>query len=349
MNNTIRIGLIGAGGNTRAKHIPEFLAIPDVEIVAIANRTEESAKTVSDEFNLSARITVDPLEVINDPDIDAICIGTWPYKHREFTIASLNAGKHVLVEARMSMNAKEAEEMLDTAQQNPNLISQIVPAPMDFGSWRTIKRLVNEGENGDLGTIRETHFSVLSGQGLNPNAPLHWRERTEYSGMNVMMYGIAVEIMERWLGPTESVIADGQTTINKKINPDTNSEIAIEIPDSLNVIARQVNGSRVIYRLSTITNDPEGTSGAVIYGSNGTLKWSFSTDTLEFTPLGGQAAPMPHDEGTTAGWQVEVDFINSIRLGNPVILTNFSDGLNYMKVLEATYHARKDGRRVVIE
>ena len=64
MNNTIRIGLIGAGGNTRAKHIPEFLAIPDVEIVAIANRTNESAEAVSSAFNLSARVTVDPLDMI---------------------------------------------------------------------------------------------------------------------------------------------------------------------------------------------------------------------------------------------------------------------------------------------
>ena len=349
MNKTIRIGLIGAGGNTRAKHIPEFLTIPDVEIVAIANRTKESAEAVASEFNLSARITADPLDVINDPDIDAICIGTWPYMHRDFTIASLNAGKHVLVEARMAMNATEAQEMLDASSQNPHLISQIVPAPMDFGSWRTIKRLVDEGDNGDLGIVRETHFSVLSGQGLNPNAPLHWRERTEYSGMNVMVYGIAVEIIQRWLGPTESLVADGETTINKKINPETDSEVAIEVPDSLNVIARQVNGSRVIYRLSTITNDPEGANGAVIYGSKGTLKWSFQADTLEFTPLAGQAIPVPHDLGTTAGWQVEVDFIDSIRLGTPVILTNFSDGLDYMKVIEATYHSRKEGRRITIE
>ena len=48
----IKIGLIGAGGNTVQKHIPGFLKIPGVEIVAIANRTRESAQKVAQQFNI---------------------------------------------------------------------------------------------------------------------------------------------------------------------------------------------------------------------------------------------------------------------------------------------------------
>ena len=50
-----------------------------------------------------------------DPDIDAIVIGTWPYLHCPITLAALEAGKHVLTEARMSMNAAEAHRMLAAA------------------------------------------------------------------------------------------------------------------------------------------------------------------------------------------------------------------------------------------
>ena len=43
--------------------------------------------------------------ILRDPAIDAVCIGTWPYRHREYVVRALEAGKHVLTEARMAMNA----------------------------------------------------------------------------------------------------------------------------------------------------------------------------------------------------------------------------------------------------
>ena len=50
MPEKLRIGLIGAGGNMRARHIPGFRAIADVEIVAVCNRRPESSAAVSREF-----------------------------------------------------------------------------------------------------------------------------------------------------------------------------------------------------------------------------------------------------------------------------------------------------------
>ena len=46
----IRIGLIVAGGNTRLRHIPGFLAIDDVEILAVCNRRPESSAAIAREF-----------------------------------------------------------------------------------------------------------------------------------------------------------------------------------------------------------------------------------------------------------------------------------------------------------
>ena len=47
---TIKIGLIGAGGNTRTRHIPGFLNIENIELTAVANRSLESSKKIADEF-----------------------------------------------------------------------------------------------------------------------------------------------------------------------------------------------------------------------------------------------------------------------------------------------------------
>ncbi len=48
-NETIRIGLVGAGANTRLRHIPGFQAIDGVELVSVANRSRESGQRIADE------------------------------------------------------------------------------------------------------------------------------------------------------------------------------------------------------------------------------------------------------------------------------------------------------------
>ena len=92
---TIRVGFVGAGNNTRRHHIPKLKAQPGVELVAVANRSVESGQRVASEFGIP-RVATDWREVVQAKDIDAICIGTWPYMHAELTAAALGAGKHVL-------------------------------------------------------------------------------------------------------------------------------------------------------------------------------------------------------------------------------------------------------------
>src|ERR1043166_7568959 len=114
----LRIGLIGAGGNTRARHIPGLRALPDVEIVAVCNRRPESTAAIAREFDVPR--TFQPRQdLVADPGIDAVVIGTWPYLHAPITLAALAAGKHVLTEARLSMNATEAHAMLRVARGHP--------------------------------------------------------------------------------------------------------------------------------------------------------------------------------------------------------------------------------------
>ena len=115
---TIRIGIIGAGGNTRGKHIPGLQALDGIEIITVCNRTLESGQRVADEFNIPL-VTENWWEVTRADDLDAIIIGTWPYMHHPITLAALAADKHVMCEARMAMNAQEAHDMLNAAHAKP--------------------------------------------------------------------------------------------------------------------------------------------------------------------------------------------------------------------------------------
>ncbi len=340
-NDPIRVGMIGAGANQRLRHIPGLQAIDGVEVVAVCNRSEESGQAVADEFGI-ASVTTDVDALLSDKSIDAISIGTWPYRHREYTVRALEAGKHVLCEARMAMDASEAREMLAASQAHPDLVAQIVPGPFDFKSHATIERLVREGA---LGELREIHATFLNGAGLGDN-PLHWRDRRDYSGTNTMTMGIIAEVIHRWTGPTERVVADAATYVGSRIDAESGEAVAIDVPDSIGVMARMANGARATYRHSTVTagGDP-ASNGISLYGTAATLHWR-PGESMTFATHGEDQQPLEPDEGTSHGWQVEQDFVGSIRDGKPVTLTNFEDGVAYMQFTEAVYRSWSEGRSV---
>ena len=148
---TLRVGLIGAGANTRLRHIPGLREIAGVEIAAVCNRRPESTRAIAKEYGIP-RTYEHWQDVVADRDIDAIVIGTWPYLHCPITLAALEAGKHVLTEARLSMNAAEAHRMLAAARKYPKLVTQVVPSPFGLKGHHVMTELI---ESGFLGELRE--------------------------------------------------------------------------------------------------------------------------------------------------------------------------------------------------
>ena len=171
MPENIRIGIIGAGANTWLRHIPGFQEIDGVEVVAVANRSRESGERTAKAFGIST-VYEHWTDLIDDLDIDAVCIGTWPYMHSTITIAALESGKHVMTEARMAMDAEEARDMLAASLERPDLVTQIVPSPFTFAVDKTVARLVAEGYLGDLLSVDLTSHS---GDFIDGDGPMHWR------------------------------------------------------------------------------------------------------------------------------------------------------------------------------
>ena len=143
---SLRIGIVGAGANTRERHIPGFQEIDGVEVAAVCNRSRESGQRAADDFGIPT-VYDDWKEVVHAADVDAVCIGTWPYLHCAITLECLAAGKHVLTEARMAMNLDEARRMLAAARASDR-VSMIVPAPINLESEPTLLDMVAAGDFG---------------------------------------------------------------------------------------------------------------------------------------------------------------------------------------------------------
>ncbi len=222
--------------------------------------------------------------------------------------------------------------MQEAARRRPELVAQLVPAPFDFRLGPTITRLIAEGA---LGDIAEVMVTVFNGGALDADRPAHWRERSVYSGRNVMMLGIFNEIIQRWLGDTERVVASGRVAVPGRVDTATGDIVPLDVPDSFGVFADLARGARVTYAFSALAQGAEQPAISV-YGSRGTLHWSMG-DTARWAHHGRPWEQLDPDPGTDRGWRVEADFVDSIRTSAPVRLTNFDDGLKYMAFIDAAW------------
>src|SRR5246500_5733119 len=186
-NHKLRIGIVGAGNIVRTRHLPALKKNSEVEIFAVSNSTYESSERFCRENSPAALPIRDWAELVATPAIDIVWIGTTPYMHSAVTISALEAGKHVFCQARMSMDLVEAEEMLAASKRYPELVTMLCPPPYGMHADLLIKKLLAENFIGKPHDIRMQSFN---GQYLNPEAPAHWRQKIEISGLNVLTLGL---------------------------------------------------------------------------------------------------------------------------------------------------------------
>lgn len=336
----IRVGVIGAGANTTSRHIPGLQAIAGVEIVSVANRTPASGQRVAQAFNIP-KVAGHWSEIIDDPEIDAVVIGTWPYMHARLSIAALEAGKHVMCEARMARDAAEAHAMLAVAQAHPHLVAQIVPSPFTLRVDKTVQRLLAEGYLGDLLAIEIR----AGGQFLDKDAPLHWRNDFDLSGFNTMTMGIWYEALMRWVGEAKAVTAMDKTYVKMR-RGDLGLLKAVRIPEHIDVIADMACGAQMHLQVSNVAG-LLGAPEAYLFGSQGTLR--FCDNKLYGGQRGDkQLAEIDIPAQEQGGWRVEEEFVNAIRGRETITHTSFEDGVKYMEFTEAALRSAAEGRTILL-
>ena len=336
----IRVAVIGAGRNTRDKHIPGLRAQENVEVVGVCNRSLESSQRAANELGIP-KAYAEWTDVIADPDINAVAIGTWPYMHARATIAALQADKHVMCEARMARNASEAHQMWAAARAHPHQIAQIVPSPMTLRVDRMIQKLLVEGYLGDVLVVDV----VAGGDFLDSDSPVHWRQDSNLSGLNIMSMGIWYEALMCWVGTARTVMASGQTYVRMRPSADGGLK-AVRVPEHVDIIGEMACGALLHMQISSVTG-LAGAPRATLYGSHATLQ--FTQNKL----LGGQKGESSLVEfeipaNLEGGWRVEEEFINAIRGREVITHTSFEDGVKNMEFTEAVSESMAAGKLVVL-
>ncbi len=343
MNDVIRIGLIGAGANTRLRHIPGFQAIDGVEVAVVCNRSRDSSLRVAKEFNIP-RIARNWEEVVGDHEVDAVCIGTWPYLHAEATNKALEYGQHVLTEARMARNVAEAESMLRASRSKPDRVAQIVPSPFSLKYDLTVREIIDSGQLGELYEIGVVH---TGGQFALKETPMSWRQDFDLSGFNILTMGIFHEAVQRWIdGEPEWVVASGAVftpdRFAQEASEQAKARARVGIPESISILGRYGTGLLLNYHFSGVESGKPRME-ARLNGSKGSLRIDFREGVLYQAEAGSaEEKPVEILPEKKRDWQVEAEFIDSIRNGTPVARTSFEQGVRYMRFTEAAYNSWKN-------
>lgn len=344
--NTIRIGIIGLGGICRARHVPGLRRVEGVEIVSVVNRSVESSKAAAEAIGIPEVDDSWEALVARD-DLDAVVIGTWPYRHKEMSIAALEAGKHVFCQARMAMNRAEAEEMMAVyraVSRASGKVAMLCPVPFGLSIDKTMVRLLKARALGQVRLVRVQSFTDLFAK---EDVLVNWRKDHRLSGLNMHTLGMYIEVMHRWFGMTASVTATSDIFVTERPEVD-GSMLPIEIPDQILAMARMHSGVPVQYTMNAAV--PNGSDRIEIYGSEKTLVYEVFADKLSWLANGTMTPVeiMPEDAYDVKTWRVEEDFIRGIREPGFKYYPSFEDGLQYMKVVQAIYDSVASGAKVAV-
>jgi predicted dehydrogenase len=342
----VRVGIVGLGENTRLRHVPGLRGCPQVEIVGVCNRTDESSQRAAQRHGIP-RVFATWHDLVNDDQIDAVVIGTWPSLHCEVSIAALEAGKHVLTEARMARNAEEARRMFEVSRRYPELVAQIVPSPFGLRVDRVMRELL---QSQFLGRLQEVVVLGVTDAFANVEAPLHWRQSTVHSGLNVLALGILHETVIRWVPDPERVVALGTVFTTSRPDGATGNPSTVDVPDVLHVLTEIPGGVRGLYHLSGVAHGGPGLR-IDLYGSDGSLRLTPGVSERDEKLWGLRAGektwkeiPIPPDK--EGGWRVEEEFIGAIRGEEQVQFTDFATGVRYMEFTDAVARSRQTGQAV---
>lgn len=325
----------------RNRHLPALKRHPEVEIVAVSNSTYESSQKFCDDNLPHATPMQNWADLLAIPEIDIVWIGTPPYMHSAVTVSALEAGKHVFCQARMAMDLAEAEEMLSTAKRFPELVTMLCPPPFGLRGDLLVKKLLAENY---LGHPQHIRLQSFTGAYLNGDAPPHWRQRIEISGLNVLALGIYVEVLQRWLGDITGVYARG------KVLHEVRQGYEVVVPDLLTVLCTFANGAEGVLEFSGISALASG-DRLEVYGESGTMTYDFGSDIVNAGKVGDRALHVVElTPELEREWSVEDDFISAVKSkGRNRPHPDFEDGYRYMRVVQAVADSRKRNDWVAIK
>jgi len=316
-------GIIGPGDIVRRHVAPAMSRVAGHRIAAVMRRNAAEAEAFAREFG-APRWYSDADALLNDPEVNAVFIGTPPASHAGMTLRAAAAGKHVLCEKPLACSAAEARAMIDGCRRHS--VRLMVCHYQRYNARH--RRLRSWVKDGVLGRIVSARIVFAS---YSPPVPGQWRRQPEISGGGPLMDlgSHCLDMLQYLCGPVERSEAvlgyrEGQS-----------------VEDEATLLLRFRSGAHGTVSTYWTARVPEGTAASVeLWGTEGSaaaspLQSKDSSGALVLHRPGGVEdhslgpGPAIHDA-------VIEDFRTAIETGGPVLAPP-EDALAGLEIIDRAY------------
>lgn len=256
-----RVGVIGTSWGSRVP-LPTFASYEGIELTAVCSARLARAEEAAGRFG--AKVAVDDYRALVESDeVDIVYIGAPVRLHREMALAAAAAGKHILCEKPLALDAAEAGEMLEAAREAAVAhVTSFFVRP--FESHQHVKRLVASGDIGEPRQLAIAHFPGWERRAWS------WLDSAAEGGGHLGAVGSHyIDLARDWLGEFASVSAQLRTWVGEAEDQRGVSR-AVDGDDAFLLGGAMEQGAMVSIQFSR--NVPPGRGRRVeLYGSEGSV------------------------------------------------------------------------------
>ncbi|WP_017726171.1 Gfo/Idh/MocA family protein [Halalkalibacterium ligniniphilum] len=337
----INFAIIGCG-HIAQKHAEAIHRATGAKLLAIFDKEEERTKPYQQKFGAKGYSRYE--ELLDDREVDIVCICTPSGTHPFLTIKAAEAKKHVIVEKPMALKVEDAEKMIRACEQN-NVKLAVVHPNRFRPVMLELKKVMEEGR---LGKISHVNAVVRwnRNQAYYEQAP--WRGTKEHDGGVLMNQAIHNLDLLLWLvGDVKEVMSMSATRLRNIETEDVSTGVVTFSSGALGVVEAAVT----IY-----PNNLEETIS--IFGENGTIKiggptasyikhWNVaSMDDQQTNELIERVKIDPFGKPGHQ-WIVE-DMVQAILEEREPVVSG-QDGLKALQFVESMYRSAEIGQKVKLE
>ena len=356
----IGVAVVGTGFGQKI-HIPGFQAHSRTQVAAVYHRDLEQAKAIATTHNIPH--ACDRLEeVLALPEVVAVSISTPPFLHYEMAKATLEAGKHLLLEKPMTLQAAEVRELyqLATAKEvvaMPDFEFRFVPAWQRFAEYL---------EDGYVGQKRLIKIDWLVSSRADPQRTWNWYAQKEKGGGALGAVGSHAFDYISWLfGPIRRLCALLSTAIPERPDPSSGGKLKpVDADDTCLLLLELADGTPCQLSISSVTYQGRG-HFVEVYGDRGTLVLGSSNQkdyVHGFELWGAQAGeslteveipkrlafPQTYPDGRLAPFIRVVDqWVQNIDSGKEMI-PSFKEGVYSQLLMDLTHQSNETGNWIEV-
>ena len=350
----LKIAVIGVGSISEV-HINGYIKNPNVELYAFCDINEETLKNKGEKYGIT-RLYTDEAEMLKAlPELDAVSVCTWNSAHAPCTIMALNAGKHVLCEKPMALNADDAQKMIDASKKAGKKL--MVGFVRRFGNDTAVARdFIDAGNVGDIYYAKATYLR-------RNGCPGGWfGDKSRSGGGPLIDLGVHVIDLVRYLmGCPMPVSAYGATFAgmgkreNLKDNRDydirSNDDAPHDVEDMATALIRFDNGAVLAVEASFNLHIGKGKNNIEMFGTKGgiTLSPEFELYTEVNDYLANVSLDMPTALSFEGLFENEIDYFVESIMTDRDLTSIAEDGRTLMKILDAIYESARTGSEVKIK